>query len=113
MLQTLAEAKTYATERIAQLQERELPPEEKMYIEDLLEDSFMEKISTLVSEEEMEQSKATSPEELEGRLFYHLPNYVTLLEESTAEFMAEYLLEEEDENEDFDLEDEEEEKVEI
>jgi hypothetical protein len=107
MLQTLAEAKAYTIERIAQLQEREVSPEEKFYIEDLLEDVFMEKISTLVSEEELESSNATSVEELEGFLFYHLPNYVTLLEETTAEFMASYLLDDE-EGEDEDVESEEE-----
>ncbi|MDR2189818.1 MAG: hypothetical protein LBP53_01100 [Candidatus Peribacteria bacterium] len=105
MLQTLAEAKAYATDRIAQLTERELPPEEKFYIEDLLEETFMEKISQLVSEEELEKSNATTIEELEGWLFYHLPNYITLLEDTTAEFMANYLLD--DETEEDDIEDEE------
>ncbi|MDR2415362.1 MAG: hypothetical protein LBD75_01815, partial [Candidatus Peribacteria bacterium] len=66
MLQTLAEAKAYTIDRLTQLQERTLPPEEKMYIEDLLEELFMEKISVLVSEEELEKANATTLEELEG-----------------------------------------------
>ncbi|MDR0650457.1 MAG: hypothetical protein LBG59_03470 [Candidatus Peribacteria bacterium] len=109
MLQTLTEAKAYATDSIAQLQERTLPPEEKMYIEDMLEELFMEKISQLVSEEELEKANATTIEALEGRLFYHLPNYVTLLEETTAEFMASYLIDDDEEGEEeFELDENEE-----
>ncbi|MDR0369756.1 MAG: hypothetical protein LBH96_04545 [Candidatus Peribacteria bacterium] len=106
MLQTLAEAKAYATDRIAQLQQRELPAEEKFYIEDLLEEVFMDKISQLVSDEELAQSNATSIDELEGRLFYHIPNYATLLEETTAEFLANYLLEDEEDEDELAFEDE-------
>jgi hypothetical protein len=103
MLQTLADAKAYATDRIPLLQKRELAIEEKFYIENLLEDIFMERISELVSDEELANMPASTIEELEGHLFYHLPNYVTLLEETTAEFVASYVLEDYDDEDDTDL----------
>jgi hypothetical protein len=35
--------------------------------------------------------QAENMDDLEWKLFYKVPNYVSLLEETTAEFLAEYL----------------------
>jgi hypothetical protein len=106
MLHTLTDAKTYAINKVSEITGEEISLEEKSLIELNIEEMFFDKLSQLVSEEELEKANATTLEELEGRLFYHLPNYVTLLEETTAEFMADYLLDDEvdEKGEEFDVE---------
>ena len=109
MLRTLSDAKAYAIEKITELTEETISLEEKFIIEDTIEWIFREKISQIVSDEELATIQATTPEEVEAALFHRIPNYVTLLEETTAEFMASYLLDDEEGEEDleFDLEEEE------
>lgn len=91
MLKTLNDAKAYALDRVAQIAGEELSETEKILIEFSLEDAFYGKLEFLITEEELEEAQVSSEEELEGFLFHKIPNYVTLLEETTAEFLAEYL----------------------
>lgn len=91
MLKTLKEAKTYAIDRVSQIEGEDLIETEKMLIQTELENLFYEKISTVVSDEEIENLQAENQEDLEWKLFYKVPNYVNLVEETTAEFLANYL----------------------
>lgn len=91
MLKTLEEAKTYAIDRVSQIEGEDLIETEKQLIQTELENLFYEKISTVVSDEEIENLQAENQEDLEWKLFYKVPNYVSLVEETTAEFLANYL----------------------
>ena len=94
MLKTLMEAKEYAITKIQDLTNETVDSNEKILIEDLLEEHFFEKVSDLIDEEKVEQKKLASEEELEGYLFHEIPNYTTVLEEVTAERLSEYLSQE-------------------
>ncbi|MEI7562357.1 MAG: hypothetical protein WCJ39_01155 [bacterium] len=98
MLVSLNEAKKYAIEKVAELTGEEIREEEKDIIEMALEQDFFDKVSEIISEEELEKALLTSPEEMEGYLFHRIPNYTTLLEEVTIEFLSDYLSEEEEED---------------
>jgi len=91
MLKTLEEAKTYAIDRVSQIEGEGLNETEKQLIQTELENLFYEKISTVVSDEEIENLQAENQEDLEWKLFYKVPNYVSLVEETTAEFLTNYL----------------------
>ena len=91
MLKTLEEAKTYAIDRVSQIEGEDLIETEKQLIQTELENLFYEKISTVVSDEDIENLQAENQEDLEWKLFYKVPNYVSLVEETTAEFLANYL----------------------
>lgn len=94
MLTTLAQAKEYALIKVGQVSGEAITATEKSLIEDLLEEYFFEKVSELVSEEEIEKKKLISQEELEWYLSYEIPNYTTVLEQATAEWLSDYLSEE-------------------
>ena len=91
MLKTLEEAKTYAIDRVSQIEGEDLVETEKQLIQTELENLFYEKVSTVVSDEEIENLQVENQEDLEWKLFYKIPNYVSLVEETTAEFLANYL----------------------
>lgn len=91
MITRLDDAKNYAIEQVKRFAEEGLFPDEELIIETGVEEKFFEKIEGLVSEEEFSQAQAKSSKELESFLFHRIPNYVTLLQEATAEFLAEYL----------------------
>ena len=91
MITRLDDAKNYAIEQVKKFVEEGLFPDEELIIETGVEEKFFEKIEGLVSEEEFAQAQAKNSEELESFLFHRIPNYVTLLQEATAEFLAEYL----------------------
>lgn len=91
MITRLGDAKNYAIEQVKKFVEEGLFPDEELIIETGVEEKFFEKIEGLVSEEEFAQAQAKNSEELESYLFHHIPNYVTLLQEATTEFLAEYL----------------------
>lgn len=91
MITRLDDAKNYAIEQVKRFAEEGLFPYEELIIETGVEEKFFEKIEGLVSEEEFAQAQAKNSEELESYLFHRIPNYVTLLQEATAEFLAEYL----------------------
>ena len=91
MITRLDDAKNYAIEQVKRFAEEGLFPDEELIIETGVEEKFFEKIKGLVSEEEFAQAQAKNSEELESYLFHRIPNYVTLLQEATAEFLAEYL----------------------
>ena len=91
MITRLDDAKNYAIEQVKRFAEEGLFPDEELIIETGIEEKFFEKIEGLVSEEEFAQAQAKNSEELESYLFHRIPNYVTLLQEATAEFLAEYL----------------------
>ena len=91
MITRLDDAKNYAIEQVKKFAEEGLFPDEELIIETGVEEEFFSKIEWLVSEEEFAQAQAKNSEELESYLFHHIPNYVTLLQEATTEFLAEYL----------------------
>lgn len=91
MITRLDDAKNYAIEQVKKFAEEGLFPDEELIIETGIEEKFFEKIEGLVSEEEFAQAQAKNSEELESYLFHRIPNYVTLLQEATTEFLAEYL----------------------
>ena len=91
MITRLDDAKNYAIEQVKKFVEEGLFPDEELIIETGVEEKFFEKIEGLVSEEEFAQAQAKNAEELESYLFHRIPNYVTLLQEATTEFLAEYL----------------------
>jgi len=91
MLKTISDAKNYAIDRISQIGGEDLLETEKMLIKTELENLFFDKISGLVPDQEIESLQAENEEDLEWKLFYKIPNYSNLVEETTAEFLAEYL----------------------
>ena len=97
MLKTINEAKNYAIDRISQIEGEDLIETEKLLVQTELENLFLEKLSTVVSTEEIEQLQAENQEDLEWKLFYKVPNYSSLLEDITAEFLTDYLTSDEDE----------------
>lgn len=91
MLQSLQDAKTYARDRVALIAGEELSEVEKDLIAFELEERFFAKLVLVIDEEEFAKAQAQTDEELEGFLFHRIPNYLTLLEETTLEFLADYL----------------------
>ena len=91
MITRLDDAKNYAIEQVKKFAEEGLFPDEELIIETGVEEEFFSKIEWLASEEEFAQAQAKNSEELESYLFHRIPNYVTLLQEATTEFLAEYL----------------------
>lgn len=91
MLQSLQDAKHYARDRVALIAGEELSEVEKDLIEFELEERFFAKLVLLVDEEEFAQAQTQTDEELEGFLFHRIPNYLTVLEQTTLEFLADYL----------------------
>ena len=100
MLKTIDEAKNYAIDRISQIEGEDLVETEKLLVQTELENLFLEKLSKEVSSEEIEKLQAENQEDLEWKLFYKVSNYSNLLEDTTAEFLANYLSSEEDEDAD-------------
>ena len=100
MLKTINEAKNYAIDRISQIEGEDLVETEKLLVQTELENLFLEKLSKEVSSEEIEKLQAENQEDLEWKLFYKVSNYSNLLEDTTAEFLANYLSSEEDEDAD-------------
>lgn len=91
MIQTLSQAKEYMVDRVQKITGETVDDAEEAIISTLLEEKFYDKIWALVSEEEMESLQAEDEAELEWKLFYKIPNYVSILEETTAEVLADYL----------------------
>lgn len=89
MLTTLSQAKTFLHEKISEY----FPLEdiEKDTLDTLLEESFFEKVQNLVSEKEIEDQNFENEEDLDAYLFHKIPNYTTILEETTAETITDYL----------------------
>ncbi|MBR6907440.1 hypothetical protein IKN40_02855 [bacterium] len=65
MLKTISDAKNYAIDRISQIGGEELLETEKMLIQTELENLFFDKISEVVSDEEIESLQAENEEDLE------------------------------------------------
>lgn len=91
MIKTLDEARNYMFDRIQKVSWDPIDETEKAIVSTLLEEKFYEKIWDLVSEEEMEEIQGKDETELEWKLFYKIPNYVSTLEETVAEVLADYL----------------------
>ena len=100
MLKTLSEAKNYAIKKIEELTWEEIDDTEKAIIETTIEEDMSEKIYSIVSEEEIENEKLTNEDDLEWYLFHRIPNYTTLLEETTINFLTEYLSPDDESQED-------------
>ena len=92
MLKTIDEANNYVVDRIEKISWKPLPEEEKMAIELCLKDKFYEKLSQYISDEEIENLWAQDEKDLENKLFYKIPNYVTLVESSASQYLAEYFV---------------------
>lgn len=91
MIKTLDEAREYMFDRIQKVSWETMDDAEKAIVSTLLEEKFYDKIWTLISEEEIESLQAEDEAELEWKLFYRIPNYVSILDECTAEVLADYL----------------------
>jgi hypothetical protein len=65
MLKTLEEAKTYAIDRVSQIEGEDLIETEKLIIQTELENLFFDKLSTMVPDEEIDNLKAENQEDLE------------------------------------------------
>ena len=91
MLRSLAEAKEFALEKVQELAQDDFSEQERYLIEFELEDRFYTLLESLVSEEEIENAMFASQEELDAYLFHRVPNYLTLLEQTTIEFLSDYL----------------------
>ena len=74
-----------------EIEGEELVETEKLLIQSQIEELFSDKLSNVISDEDVEALQAENMDDLEWKLFYKVPNYVSLLEETTAEFLAEYL----------------------
>lgn len=96
MLTNMEQAKSFMYETVAKYQP--LEEVETDILDTLLEETFSDKIEWLVSDQEIEEMKFESEEALDAYLFHKIPNYTTLLEESVAEVIADYLVEDKEEN---------------
>ena len=91
MLTTLQVAKEYALDRISQITWEELVNTERMVIQTSLEDKIRNKLYEFISDDEIDALKALNDDDLEGKLFYKIPNYINIIGDTTAQFLAEYL----------------------
>lgn len=91
MLKTLNDAKAYARDRVAKIAQEAISETEKMLIATEIEELLFVRLESQLSDELFEQAQAQNSEELEAFLFHRIPNYMTLLEEITAEFLTDYL----------------------
>ena len=83
MLHSVKEANTYLVDRIEKITKIDLPEEEKMVIETCFKNLFYDKFEELWAETE---------EELERKLYLEVPNYLTILEDCVAQYLAEYFV---------------------
>ena len=93
MLNTLAEAKEYAIQKIEEFTKETMEDIEKDIVKTSLEEDFFDKIEDQIDEEELEKARLSSEEDMDWYLFHKIPNYITLLEETTKNFLTEYLSE--------------------
>lgn len=100
MLLTINDAKKYAIEKVKELTWEEIDETEKEIIETIIEENITEKIYEIVSEEKIANANLTSEELLEWYLFQRIPNYSNILEETTTDFIANYLTDDEEIEED-------------
>lgn len=100
MLLSLTEAKKYVCEKVEQITMEKVSDDERTLVEASLEQMFFDKIDGLLSDEEIEGAQIETPDQLDAYMFNNIPNYATLLEETTAEFLSDYLSVDSDDNED-------------
>lgn len=91
MLATLNQAKKFIVTKVPEYLDMPLEDGEAELLETLLETDFFDKIEGLVDEKDMESKNLETDEDVEKYLFQHIPNYTTLLEESVADVIADYL----------------------
>lgn len=92
MLHSIKDANTYLIDRIEQISHMDLSEEEKMVVGVCFKNLFYDRLSTVISDEEIEKLWAETEEELEGKLFIEVPNYLTILEDCAAQYLAEYFV---------------------
>ena len=92
MLHSIKDANTYLIDRIEQISHMGLSEEEKMVVEVCFKNLFYDRLSTVISDEEIEKLWAETEEELEGKLFIEVPNYLTILEDCATQYLAEYFV---------------------
>lgn len=95
MLTSLKTAKQYLAEKATILSWKTVGETvnatEKALLGSFLEADLLEKLMPFLDQKTQEKIKNSSLEEVEGILFHAIPNYATLLEETVAEVLAEYL----------------------
>ncbi len=96
MLINLSQAKQFIYDKIERIDGIILEDVEKDILDTLVEEIFSTKIEGLIDEQEIENLKFESEDALDAYLFNKIPNYTTLLEETTAEVITEYLSEDEE-----------------
>ena len=92
MLHSVKEANTYLVDRIEKITKIDLSEEEKMVIETCFKNLFYDRLSESISDEKFEELWAETEEELEGKLFIEVPNYLTILEDCATQYLAEYFV---------------------
>jgi hypothetical protein len=65
MLKTLSEAKNYAINRVSEIEGEELLETEKILIQSQIEELFSDKLSDVISDEEVEALQAEDLDDLE------------------------------------------------
>ena len=91
MITTLTQAKHFMITKIPEYIGEELHPGEAELLETLLETEFFSRIEGLVDEADIATRNLASDDEFEHYLFNHIPNYTTILEESLATVISDYL----------------------
>lgn len=91
MLATLDQAKEFIITKVPEYLWEPLEPGEAELLETLLETNFFNKVEWLINEEDLTSRNLETDEEIENYLFQHIPNYTTLLEDSVADVIADYL----------------------
>ena len=91
MLTTLDQAKQFVVTKIPEYIGMDLEPGEAELLETLLETDFFEKVEWLIDAEDLESKHLETDEQIEQYLFQHIPNYTTLLEDSVADVISDYL----------------------
>lgn len=94
MIAKLSEASKYLQEKINHLSQDEVQPE---IIDTILEEKFMEKIESLLTEADMKMLRDNEEDDnfAENYMIHKVPNYQTLLEETVKEILVQYITEKE------------------
>lgn len=98
MLLSLTDAKQYVYEKVEQFTSEQITEEEKAVIGSSLELLFFSKIEWMIPEW-MDDVQMEDVNQLDAYMFNNIPKYATVLEETTAEFLSDYLVQEEESEE--------------
>ena len=93
MLRSISDANEFMVQEVEKITGEKVDMAEQAILEDILDERFFEKIGDAIDENEVQKMKLEKPEEIEGYLFHKIPNYLTILEETTTEVLSDYLSE--------------------